>query len=150
MKLSNFDYTLPRRLIATAPQNPRDHSRLLVFDKKNNQIDHKRFYQIKEYLQPGDLLIFNDTKVFSARLFGQKQDTGGQVELLLLKDHKRGEWEVMVRGKRLNPDQTIKFSPQLNGILLKKLTDKTWQIKFNLSGSKLYTLIEKIFLQIFK
>lgn len=85
MKLKDFDYNLPNELIAQKPTRPRDHSRLLVLDKKTGRIEHKYFFNIPDYLKPGDVLVLNNSKVFPARLFGKKSLTGGRVEIFLLK-----------------------------------------------------------------
>jgi len=85
MKLSDFNYNLPKTLIAQKPASPRDYSKLMVLNTRANKIEYKHFYNLTDYLQTGDVLILNDTQVFSARLIGQRQDTGGKVEVFLLK-----------------------------------------------------------------
>ena len=82
MKVTDFDYDLPKERIAQHPMEPRDHSRLLVVDKNTGAMEHRHFYNLPEYLRPGDLLVFNDTRVIPARLFGYK-DTGAHVEVFL-------------------------------------------------------------------
>ena len=100
MKTSDFDYYLPEELIAQTPASPRDSSRLLVFDRKEDKIYHKHFYDIVDFLKPGDLLVRNNTKVLPARLFGYTSH-GGKVEVLLLKRFDLTEWEVLVKpGKK--------------------------------------------------
>lgn len=94
MDTSNFDYHLPKSLIADFPAKPRDHSRLLVVDRKTGKISHHIFYEIDGMLGPGDVLVLNKTKVFPARLFAKKI-TGGAVELLFIEEIKPGEWSVM-------------------------------------------------------
>ena len=84
MKLKEFDYDLPKNLIAQKPMKPRDHSRLLVLDKKSGETEHKYFYNIADYLRKGDVLVLNNSKVFSARLIGKKVNTGGKIEIFLL------------------------------------------------------------------
>lgn len=101
MKTSDFDYHLPAELIAQTPVEPRDASRLLVVHRDAGQIEHRTFRDTAEYLRPGDLLVLNQTRVIPARLFGRKADTGGKVELLLLKRHEECTWEALVRGKGL-------------------------------------------------
>lgn len=110
MNTSDFDYKLPSHLIAQKPAEPRDSSRLLVLHKVTGEIEHHRFDEIIEYLQPGDVLVANDTRVIPARLFGRKVPSGGKVEVLLT--HKREErvWEAMVRGRSLAPGTTIEFA----------------------------------------
>ncbi len=80
MKTSDFYYELPKELIAQTPAEPRDSSRLLVLNKENGQIEHKHFYDIIDYLNPGDLLVCNDSRVLPARIFGIKENTGARVE----------------------------------------------------------------------
>ena len=85
MKLKDFDYNLPQELIAQEPIKPRDHSRLLVLDKRTGKIEHRHFFEIGEFLQAGDVLVLNNSKVFPARLIGKKAESGGKVEVFLLK-----------------------------------------------------------------
>lgn len=96
MKTSLFDYHLPPKLIANSPVNPRDHSRLMVINKKNNTISHKHFFDIVDYLDKNDVLVLNQTKVFPARIFGKKE-SGGKVELLLTKAIGEFAWEVLAK-----------------------------------------------------
>ena len=114
MKLSDFNYELPQELIAQHPMEPRDHSRLLVVDKKTGEIEHKHFYDLVNYLKPGDVLVFNDTRVIPARLHGTK-DTGAHVEVFLLTRRDATDWEVLVRpGKKLQVGAKINFSDELS------------------------------------
>ena len=85
MKTSDFDYELPEELIAQTPAEPRDHSRLLVYHRKDRTIEHRHFYDIVDYLYPGDALVINETRVIPARLLGVKEETGIPVEVLLLR-----------------------------------------------------------------
>ena len=96
MLVTDFDYELPKELIAQHPMEPRDHSRLLVVNKDSGAIEHKHFYDLIEYLHPGDVLVFNDTRVIPARLHGFK-DTGAHVEVFLLTRKDATDWEVLVR-----------------------------------------------------
>ena len=100
MKKSDFYYELPEELIAQKPATPRDHSRLMICDRKTDKTDHKRFYDIIDYLEQGDCLVLNDTKVIPARLFGVKKDTGAKIEFVLLKELEKKKWEVMLRPGR--------------------------------------------------
>ena len=102
MKTSNFDYTLPQELIAQTPVEPRDSSRLMVVNRADGSIEHRRFYDIIEYLRAGDVLVCNESLVIPARIYGRKADSGGRVEILLLHRLEEGIWEALVRrGKRL-------------------------------------------------
>jgi len=103
MKTSDFDYHLPPELIAQTPVEPRDHSRLMVLDRSRGLIQHRRFFEIVDYLRAGDVLVFNDSRVIPARLEGKKVDTGGRVELLLLRRLETAIWEALVKpGKRVD------------------------------------------------
>ena len=111
MKTSDFSYRLPPELIAQTPIEPRDQSRLMVLDRSDGSIKHHRFFEIVDYLQPGDVLVFNDSRVIPARLVGRKIDTGGRVEILLLRRLDGGVWEVLVKpAKRVNIDTKIEIS----------------------------------------
>ncbi len=114
MKVSDFDYELPKELIAQVPIKNRDESRLMVLDKNNKTIEHKTFKNIIEYLEPGDCLVKNNTKVIPARLYGIKEETGAHIEFLLLKRIEGDIWEVMVRpGKKLKPGTKVIFGEGL-------------------------------------
>jgi S-adenosylmethionine:tRNA ribosyltransferase-isomerase len=103
MKTSDFDYYLPSELIAQTPVEPRDHSRLMVLDRSHGLVEHRQFFEIVDYLRAGDILVFNDSRVIPARLEGRKVDTGGRVELLLLRRLDTAIWETLVKpGKRVN------------------------------------------------
>src|SRR5579859_2111918 len=113
MRTSDFDYDLPPELIAQTPIEPRDASRLLVVNRANGELAHRQFRDIGEYLRPGDLLVANQSRVIPARLRGVKEESGGQVELLLLAV--RGDigpdcWEGLVRpGRRVHEGQRLSF-----------------------------------------
>ncbi|MFG6118955.1 tRNA preQ1(34) S-adenosylmethionine ribosyltransferase-isomerase QueA [Thalassobacillus sp. B23F22_16] len=97
MDIKQYDFDLPEELIAQTPLLDRSSSRLMVLDKKENTINHRRFSDIKEFLKPGDCLVLNDTRVLPARLYGVKEDTGAKVEVLLLHQTESDEWEVLVK-----------------------------------------------------
>ena len=104
MRTGDFDYHLPRELIAQTPAEPRDHSRLMALDRRTGETEHRRFYEISRYLRPGDLLVLNDSRVIPARLRGRRLGSGGAIELLLLHREGEGTWRVLVRpGRRLRP-----------------------------------------------
>jgi S-adenosylmethionine:tRNA ribosyltransferase-isomerase len=109
----DFDYHLPPERIAQAPAEPRDASRLLVVHRATGELEHRTFRDIADYLQPGDLLVLNRTRVLPARLFGRKTATGGKVELLLLVRRDDRTWEVLVRGKGLRPGTRLDLHPPL-------------------------------------
>ena len=103
---SDFDYPLPSELIAQTPIEPRDHARMMVVDRAEGTIAHRHIYDLPAYLRAGDLLVLNDTRVIPARLLGRKE-TGGQVEIFLLKPLAGDCWQTMVRGKNLHPGRRI-------------------------------------------
>ena len=109
MKLSDFMYDLPEARIAQTPVEPRDHSRLMVIHRDTGEIEHRHFYDIIDYLNPGDCLVINETKVIPARLYGERP-TGGACEVLLLKQLGPKRWETLVRpGKKLKPGAEVVF-----------------------------------------
>jgi len=124
LKTEDFNYFLPDERIAQTPFEPRDHSRLMVWNRSGDELLHKRFFEIEELLNPGDLVVINQTKVIPARLFARKP-SGGKVEILLLKKRENNIWECLVGGKRINA-----------GIILR--TDVNIEIKVlaNLEGSE--------------
>jgi S-adenosylmethionine:tRNA ribosyltransferase-isomerase len=101
LKTEDFDYYLPEEKIAQTPVEPRDHSKLLVWDRTNKQITHSNFFEIGKFLTPGDLLVINQTKVIPARIFAKKP-SGGKVEILLVKKVRDCQWECLVGGKKVN------------------------------------------------
>ncbi len=115
MNINEFDYELPKELIAQTPLEQRDSSKLLIMDKKSGEMVHEHFNNIINYLKKGDVLVLNDTKVIPARLIGEKEETGAVIELLLLKDMGNDVWECLSKpAKRLKVGTIISFG---NGIL---------------------------------
>ena len=134
MLVTDFDYDLPQELIAQHPMEPRDHSRLLVVDKKTGEIEHKHFYDLVNYLKPGDVLVFNDTRVIPARLHGTK-DTGAHVEVFLLTRRDATDWEVLVRpGKKLQVGAKINFSDELSCEVIEHTDFGGRVVRFNYDG----------------
>lgn len=121
MKTSDFYYELPQELIAQTPLEPRDSSRLLVMDRQTGQLQHRHFYEIIDFLEPGDCLVLNDSRVLPARLFGVKEGTGAQVEFLLL-NHREGDvWEALAGpGRRAKPGARFRFG---DGLLCAEVLD---------------------------
>ena len=102
MKTSDFDFDLPQELIAQKPAEPRDHSRLMILDRHTGQTTHRKFYDLPDLLREGDLLVFNDSRVFPARLYGLSDPSGHEIELLLLSRRESGDWRALVRpGRRM-------------------------------------------------
>jgi len=141
--VKDFDYNLPLELIAQKPVKPRDHSRLLLLKKRTGAIEHKYFYNLVDYLQPGDLLVLNNSKVFPARLIGHKKDSGGSVEIFLHQKKEKNIWECLLRG-RVKVGLIIDFPGKLSATVLRNNNDGTWQVKFNLADAKFWQAINKI------
>ena len=135
MKVTDFDYNLPEELIAQVPIKNRDESRLMVLDKEIGSIEHKQFRDIIEYLNPGDCLVRNNTKVIPARLYGKKE-TGANVEFVLLKNFEGDIWEAMVRpGNKLHEGAKVIFGDGLlRAEILSTLEDGTRKVKFYYDG----------------
>lgn len=145
MKTKDFYYDLPEELIAQTPIEPRDHSRLLVLDKQTGQISHSHFYQILDFLKPGDCLIVNDSKVLPARLFGIKEDTGARVEFLLLNPKGGDVWEVLTGpGKRAKPGSRFAFgNGQLHAEVLEVVEGGNRLAHFTYQGN-FYQILDEI------
>ncbi|SFG32324.1 S-adenosylmethionine:tRNA ribosyltransferase-isomerase [Planifilum fulgidum] len=110
MDVSEFDFHLPEELIAQSPPPRRTDSRLMVLHRETGELEHRRFSDLTEYLRPGDVLVINDTRVRPARLIGMKKETGGRVEILLLKPLGEDRWEVLAKpARRLKPGSTLLF-----------------------------------------
>jgi S-adenosylmethionine:tRNA ribosyltransferase-isomerase len=141
--LSDFDYNLPLELIAQEPVNPRDSARLLIIDKTHKKLEHKKFSDIVDYLEKGDILVVNDSKVFPARLFGHKKDTGGAVEVFLHKKITDNTWECLLGG-RVSENLVIKLAPKFEATVKINNQDGTWQVEFNKTGEAFFSAISKI------
>lgn len=134
MKTSDFYYNLPEELIAQTPIKQRDASRLLVYDRHEKLISHRIFSDITQYLNPGDVLVINETKVIPARLFGRKV-TGRAVEFLLLRQLSLTDWEIIMRpGKKLRIGDTVIFSDDLTAEILAKKQDGVAEVRFTFDG----------------
>ena len=156
MQLKDFDYILPKNLIAQKPVKPRDHSRLLILQNKTGEIKHQYFYNIINHLRTGDVLVLNNTKVMPARLIGKKAETGGKVEVFLLKKThvkssslpllKRGfeVWQCLIGGKGKKENLGVLFAGGLKAEILKNNQDGTWNVQFNKSGAGFMKVIKKI------
>ena len=135
MKVSEFNYDLPEELIAQHPYEKRDEARLMVLNRANQSIEHKIFSDVIDYLNPGDCLVINDTKVIPARLFGNK-DTGAKVEFLLLNRIENDDWEVIVKpGNKLKPGAKATFGDnELQAEILEVLEGGTRRVRFTYKG----------------
>jgi len=138
MDLSLFDYDLPDELIAQRPAERRDASRLLVLDRRDGNIEHRRFYDIPEYLDTGDVLVLNDSKVIHARLFGVKE-TGAKIELLLIKDLKYPKeivWEALAKpAKKMRPGDKLIISTGLKAEVVEKTASGSVVLRFFCAGN---------------
>ena len=135
MKVSDFNYELPEELIAQHPYDKRDEARLMVLHRDTKEIENKVFKDIIDYLEPGDCLVLNDTKVIPARLYGKK-DTGAKVEFLLLKRIENDDWEAMVRpGNKLKAGAKVSFGDGLlNSEVLETLPGGNRKVRFTYKG----------------
>jgi len=135
MKTSDFNYYLPKELIAQVPIKERDMSRLLVLDRKNGKIEHKIFHDITDYLNKGDTLVLNDTKVIPARIFGHREGKEESIEVLLVKEYGEDKWEVLAKpGRKLKVGTVIEFSDKLKAEVIDILEEGERVIKFVYDG----------------
>lgn len=136
MKTSDFYYDLPESLIAQEPLSKRDESRLMVLDKVSGAIEHKHFYDIIDMIDPGDALILNDTRVLPARLYGEKEGTGGAIEFLLLNKHSLDTWEVILKpGRRAKPGARFVFGGgKLKAEILDIINEGNRLVRFEYDG----------------
>lgn len=143
MKVDEFDYFLPENLIAQTPLEKRDHSKLLVLDRKTGKINHDKFNSIIKYLNKGDVLVLNDTKVIPARLIGEKENTKAVIEILMLKDIGNDAWECLCKpAKRIKEGTIVIFSDKLKVKCIKVLDDGVRHFKFIYNGILLEILDE--------
>lgn len=146
MKTSDFYYDLPENLIAQTPVEPRNASRLMVLHRKNGSIEHRVFKDLAEYLNPGDCLVLNDTRVIPARIYGIKEETGAVVEFLLLSQKENDAWECLCKpGKRAKTGTKFSFG---GGKLIGEIVDVDIDegnrfVKFTCKGS-IYTVLDEI------
>ena len=145
MKVEEFDYNLPLELIAQTPIKRRDASRLMVLDKKTGKIDHKHFYDIINYLNKGDTLVLNDTKVLPARLIGEKEKTKAVIEVLLLKNKEKDIWECLVKpARRIHVGDVVSFGDGLLKLTCTEVKDEGIRV-FNASYKGIfYELLDRL------
>lgn len=147
MRTSDYDYDLPSGLIAQSPAEPRDSCRLLVVDRASGQIDHRTFSDLGEYLEPGDLLVLNETRVLPARLLGFKDASGGAAEVLLLRERGEDTWEALVKpGRRLPPGVKVVFGDgRLTGLIVGVLEESGGRlIQFTARGGSVRQAVREI------
>ncbi len=144
MKTEDFNFELPVHLIAQTPLEKRDASRLLVLDKKTGSIEHQHFYNITDYLNAGDVIVLNDTKVLPARLYGIKEDTKAVIEILMLKENNKDEWECLVKpAKRVKVGTIINFGDKLKAECLSTDEEGIRVLKFEYLGI-FYELLDEL------
>lgn len=144
MKTEDFNYYLPEELIAQTPLKNRDESRLMVLDKTTGEIEHKHFYDIIDYLEEGDVLVLNDTKVLPARLHGIKESTGSHIEILMLKELESDSWECLARpAKRISVGDTIDFGGLLKATCTQVKEEGIRTFKLSYQGI-LYEILDKL------
>lgn len=144
MNKSDFNFYLPEELIAQHPAEKRENSRLLTLNKKTGEVNHRHFYDVLEYLNKGDCLILNNTKVIPARIYGTRQDTGSTVEFLLLRDASDGKWEALAGpGKKAKVGHKFDFSGVMTGEVVEVLENGNRIVQFNYNGS-FYEILDKI------
>ena len=136
LRTKDYWFDLPQELIAQDPLEKRDNSRMLVMDLETGELSHRHFYDILDYLVPGDTLVLNDTRVIPARLLGTKEETGAAVEVLLLKRVSGDEWECLVRpGKKLRPGAMVTFGDgRLKAEVLEIGDEGTRRVRFSYEG----------------
>lgn len=145
MNLHDFYYELPLELIAQSPLAQREQSRLLVLDKETGDMKDCHFAEIVDFLTPGDCLVLNDTRVLPARLLGKKKETGGELELVLLHQLDKDEWEVMVRpGKRAKPGASFTFGDNLLECKVLKILDNGNRVVHFSYEGEFFALLDKI------
>ena len=146
MKKQDFYYDLPKERIAQTPAEPRDSSRLMVVHRDTGNLEHRHFYDILDYLNPGDCLILNNTRVLPARLYGVKQDTGAHVEFLLLNQKENDVWEVITGpGRRAKASARFSFGDGLlHAEILEVLENGNRIAKFQYDGDSIFPVLEKI------
>ena len=145
MKTDDFDFYLPEELIAQTPLEKRDSSRLLVLDKKTGDISHKHFTDIIDYMEKGDTLVLNDTKVMPARLYGVKEETSAAIEVLLLKDEGNNIWECLTRpAKRIKEGTIVSFGEgKLKAVCIEVLDEGIRKFKLEYKGI-LYEILDEL------
>lgn len=145
MKTDDFDFYLPEELIAQTPLEKRDSSRLLVLDKKTGDISHKHFTDIIDYMEKGDTLVLNDTKVMPARLYGVKEETSAAIEVLLLKDEGNNIWECLTRpAKRIKEGTIVSFGEgKLKAVCIDVLDEGIRKFKLEYKGI-LYEILDEL------
>lgn len=144
MKTSDFFYNLPEELIAQTPVEPRNSSRLMVLSRDSGAVEHKHFYNLPEFLKPGDCLVLNDTRVLPARMYGVREYTGAVVEFVLLRQHGNMLWECLAGpGKKAKEGYKFKFSDKLSATVTEVMPDGNRMIEFRCDGD-FFTVLDEV------
>ena len=144
MKTSDFFYNLPEELIAQTPVEPRNSSRLMALSRDSGAVEHKHFYNLPEFLKPGDCLVLNDTRVLPARMYGVREDTGAVVEFVLLRQHGNMLWECLAGpGKKAKEGYKFKFSDKLSATVTEVMPDGNRMIEFRCDGD-FFTVLDEV------
>ncbi|OGH98793.1 MAG: tRNA preQ1(34) S-adenosylmethionine ribosyltransferase-isomerase QueA [Candidatus Melainabacteria bacterium GWF2_32_7] len=134
MHISEFDYNLPKELIAQFPSEKRDYSNLMVLDRSSKTIEHKKFFSIADYLSENDVLVMNNTRVIPARLIGKKS-TGANIEIFLLEKKTENIWEVLIKpAKRVKSGTIVEFSEELSAEIINKSDNDKWVVELKYNG----------------
>ena len=145
MKLADFKYELPDELIAQYPPDKRDESKLMVLNKKNGEIEHQNFPDVLDFFEKDDVLVVNETKVFPARLYGYKEKTNAQVEVLLLRQLEETMWEVLVKpARKVRIGNRLVIADEIGCDVIDNTTSGGRVVKFDYNGHNFFDLIEKI------
>lgn len=144
MKTADFSYELPPDRIAQSPASPRDHSRLLALDRKSGTLAHRRFFELGEFLRPGDLLVANASKVFKARLRAHLPGRDGKIEIFLLRPDGDAWIALGKPGRKLLPGTTVVFGDGSTARILEKIADGTLRIDFGRPADEIFTLAERL------
>ena len=145
MKLADFKYELPDELIAQYPPDKRDESKLMVLNKKNGEIEHQNFPDVLDFFEKDDVLVVNETKVFPARLYGYKEKTNAQVEVLLLRQLEETMWEVLVKpARKVRIGNRLVIADEIGCDVIDNTTSGGRVVKFDYNGHDFFDLIEKI------
>jgi S-adenosylmethionine:tRNA ribosyltransferase-isomerase len=143
MKVEDFNYNLPEELIAQTPLEKRSNSKMLVLDRKTGKIEHRHFYDIIDYLNSGDLLVLNNTKVMASRLYGHKVDTNALIEILILKEIKKDIFECLVKpARRIKSGTIINFNDVMTANVINKFDEGICHLEFHYEGIFLERLDE--------
>ncbi len=144
-KLADFNYSLPSKYIAEYPSPRRDQSKLLVLHRDTGELEHKKFFEITDYMRKNDLLLLNDTKVFPARLFATKDKTEAKVEVFLLRELNENLWEVMVRpARKVRIGNKLELAPNVFCDVIDNTVSGGRVVRFEYEGDDIYSVIERI------